>query len=213
MTLSDITTKVRRSLSDDSYDATLIMDAANYFIYSLFANTRTRLMETSSTLDGSAGDTEVALPDDINVWTSIYVTSPQVYDIKDHYAEYGNFMLDHADFATASARAARTWTDFGNQMRFAGPLLTDTTFQIDYVRTPKPMTAQGSKCELPDQYIELAVRGTKARVLEIDENYDYAGVESDELGPLVTTFIRNEARGGGKTGPTIMRTKRRHVRL
>ncbi len=45
--------------------------------------------------------------------------------------------------------------------------------------------------------------------MEIDEDYAEGDQERSLLDPLVTTFIRNEARGGGKTKPTVIRTNRR----
>jgi len=208
MTLEQIIASVRRLLQDDEYDATVITEAANWFVYELFNNNHTRLMETSTTLDGALNDTLVDFPDDMLAWVTIYLTIPQVYDLKHSYQDYGDFMASHANFATASSGQARDWTDFGNAMRFAQPLNGSHTFNLDYIREPVPMEELTDDCEVPGRYIELVAKGTKARVMEIDEDYAEAAQERTLLDPLVTTFIRNEARGGGKTKPTVIRTNR-----
>lgn len=211
MTLAQIIASVRRLLQDDEYDADTIMEAANWFVYELFNNNHTRLMEQSITLEPGAGDLAINFPDDMMAWTTMYLTSPQIYDLTNYYKEYGDFMKAHANFATATAGQPRYWTDFGNAIRFAQPLSVDAVINVDYVRAPKAMVANSSKCEVPARYAELVAKGTKARIMEIDEDYQEANQERALLAPLVTTFIRNEARGGGKTKPTIMRTNRRSI--
>lgn len=211
MTLSQIIASVRRLLQDDEYDAATITEAANWFVYELFNNNHTRFMEATTTLEVSPGDTGVDFPEDLLAWTTIYLTTPQVYDMSSYYHQYGDFMKAHANFATATSAQARDWTDFGNSMRFASPLSADSVFNLDYIREPVPMENVGDSCEVPGRYAELVAKGTKARIMEIDEDYDEAKQERNLLAPLVTTFIRNEARGGGKTKPTIMRTNRRAV--
>lgn len=213
MTLNDITIRTRALLGDPSYNATTIQNAANDFVNELFNNTRTSMMETSIELTGSASETTIKLPTDIMIWTTVYLTSPDVYDLRDFYMEYAPFMAEHADFATRTASKPYEWTQFAGVMRLSAPLSTDVTIQMDYIRTPKVMTGPGSKCELPDRYMELITRGTKARCLEVDENYDEAGAERDILAPLVTTFIRNESRGGVKSGPVVAYSRRRGLRL
>lgn len=208
MRLVDIKTKVRKLLQDDQYDGDLIRDAANYVVYDLFNNTKTRLMEESDTITALAGATAADFPSDMMNWISIYATKPQVFEITDNYMQYSEFMQRHAGFATASSGRVGDWTDFGNGMRFAQPLSVSHTFQIDYVREPIPMERDNDECELPDRYEELLLKGTKARIMEIDEDYAEGDQERALLEPLVTAFIRNEARGGGKTKPTVIRTRR-----
>lgn len=208
MTLADIKTAVRILLQDDQYDGDTIAQAANWFIYELANNNKLRMFEDSETLTGAVSDTTVAFPENMLAWTAIYCTAPSVFDIGASYQEYGEFMQYNANFAGATAGRAKDWTDFGNAMRFAQPLSIEHTFQFDYVREPVAMENDTDDCEIPDRYIELVSRGTKARILEIEEDYDFAREERDIIEPLQTTFIRNESRGGGKTRPTVIRTRR-----
>lgn len=209
MTLADIKASVRGLLTDDQFDEDLITEAANWFVYELFNNTRTRLMESSDTITALAGAVGADFPSDYMTWISIYATSPQVADITRDYVQYAQFMETSANFATAGSARLRRWTMFGNAMRFANPLDVAHTFQIDYLREPTPMEDDGDDCEVPDRYGELVSKGTLARIMEINEDYAEAAQERTNMETLVNTFIRNEARGGGKTGPIIMNSRRR----
>jgi len=209
MTLADIVSSVRGLLTDDQFDEDLIREAANWFVYELFNNTRTRLMESSDTISASINATTADFPDDMMTWIAIYRTAPDVAPITEDYVPYAQFMQRHANFATATAGRLRDWTMYGNQMRFGAPLSVAHTFQIDYLREPTPMEDDTDDCEVPDRYSELVSKGTLARIMEINEDYAEAAQERTNLEPLVNTFIRNEARGGGKTGPIIMNSRRR----
>lgn len=206
---TDIIGFTRQLLQDDSYSADVILQAANWFIYELANNNRLRLFEDSTELTASAGDTSLPFPDTSLAWTGIYQTLPQTYDLSDSMVDYNTFMRSNANFASSAAGQLRNWTMFGNGMRFAVPLLTDVTIQFDFVAEPAEMESPSDDCVIPRRYSEMIARGTKARILEIEEDYDYAAQERNLLDPLMTTFIRNEARGGGKTKPTIIRTGRR----
>lgn len=208
MNLGDYKQAVRGLLQDDQFDEDLITQALNWFVYELFNNTRTRLMEESDTITASAGDTTVDFPSDLMTRISLWATVPDVYQLDDNELEYGDFMRSHAGFATSTASRAGKWTTFGNAIRLAAPLNADHTFQIDYLREPIPMENDSDECEVPDRYSELVAKGALARVMEINEDYAEAAQERQNLDPLLTTFIRNEARGGGKTRPTVIRTRR-----
>ena len=208
MTLADIKKSVRGLLQDDQFDGDLIREAANWFVYEIFNNTRTRLMESSDTITAAAGDTTMDLPDDFMTRINIYLTAPQIYSINDSEMPYDSFMREYANFATSRPAQVGRWTPYGMGIRFSAPLNADHTFQIDYLREPVPMEQGSDECEVPDRYSELVAKGALARIMEINEDYAEASQERNNLEPQLTVFIRNEARGGGKTGPSIIRTGR-----
>lgn len=216
ITTKDVITAVRAKLSDSAFDQLLIIDALNFFIADLYHNTRTRRMETNDQLFPGAGDTTADLSDDTDSIIRLTVTSPNVYDLSDNYMEYGDFMRMFPKWQTDSAKALQQWTDFANALRFSAPLLTNTTIDIDYMRTPVLSTLTSStpsdSIELDEGYKELATLGTLARCMESNEDYAEAESERQNLAPLVTAWTRNEGRGGIKTGPVIMRSNRRSTR-
>lgn len=213
MTGAQIVGWVRDKLGDTSFDQQEILDAANWFVNSLFFNTQTRLMEESDTLFASAGDSTVDLPDDYQtiIVDSPAVVSPQIYSLKNYHMQYGDFMKQFPGYNAPStqAQALAYWTTFSNTMRFSAPLLADTQINVDYCRLPVDMASTTSTCEVPDQYTELVVEGTLARCMQTNEDYPEASQELANNSPLVTAFIRREARGAQVTGPVIIRNNRR----
>lgn len=209
-TLAEIRESVRGKLDDDSYEASAIDEAANDFQNDIFMNHRIRTMETSDTVSVSAGDTTMALPDDFQTVIRMFVADgARSYDITENYIDYNSFMNRFANFADASSAAIHSWTDYGNGLRFSAPVLADSSVLVDYLRVPKYMKNDSSKFEISMQYRELCVLGTLARVMERDEDYDVAAVERNKLDGLVTAFVRNMGRGQIKTGPNVIRTRRR----
>lgn len=202
---------VRDLLQDDAFSQDTIVRAANWFQNELCNKNRLRIMEESDLLTANIGDTTADLPNDIQRIVTLYVTAPQKYDLMKNYREYGEFMELYPDFATATQHQLSYWTDWGNAMRFSAPLNAAHTIQIDYLRRPKKVSKDGDSWEFPDQYDEMLAKGTLVRCMEINEDYDEAARERALLQPLVTDFIKNEARGQIKTGPVIMRTNRRRI--
>lgn len=211
MTLAQIRSWVQDKLGDTAFETTLIDSSANWFVQQLFANTRTRLMEANDQLFGSAGDTEIDLPDDLQtlIKEGLYLISPQVWDMGPYFMEYGDFMKTYPGYASYTASLPYQWTDFNNAMRLAAPLSADVEINCDYIRKPVDMVAATSICEVPDNYQELVVLGTLIRCMNTNEDYGEAASENVNLQALITAFIRNEGRGQLKTGPTNMRTNRR----
>ncbi len=209
--LSEIKISVRGLLTDDQYDGILIDEAANWVVLDLFTTYRLRMAESSDTLTALTNATSVNFPSDMLTRLEWYLTSPTKMDMKRYYVEYGDFMRNYSDFATATASRAREWTDFGKAARFASPLNANHSWSIDYLRYPALMESDTDACEISKAYSELISKLTLARIMEINEDYAEAQQERKNAAPLVTTFVRNEGRGGGKTGPTIMRTNRGQV--
>lgn len=210
MTLADIKNDVRGLLQDDQFDEDLITQGANWYQNWLFARYRLRMAESDDTMTALAGATSVDFPSDMLTRIAIWCTSPNTFNMRSGFQEYETFMQNNAGFATASPAQARSWTEFGRAMRLSAPLSANHTFQIDYLRTPVDMENDGDDCELPDIYREMMARGTLVGMMTINEDYEEADQQrTDFLSPLETVFVRNEGRGGGKTGPAaVVRTNR-----
>jgi hypothetical protein len=212
MVLSDLRFSVRNRLDDTSFDQATVDESINWFVFEVCNDHRLRIMEANDDMFISAADVMADFPDDMQTIINLHVTSPQVYNILNRYIEYGDFMRNYPGYQTYAASQLYSWTDYGNAMRFAGPVLADTTVNIDYLRRPTTMVADTDVCEFQDQYFEMVVLGALARCMERNEDYAEAQSERGKLAPLMTAFIRNEGRGQIKLGPTIMRSNRRGPR-
>lgn len=210
MKTSEIVSSVRSLLDDEEFDKDKIIEAANWLQDSIFNNHRTRIMEASVTdIEAAINDVTFPLPDDLQTIITTYVTSPRIINLESRFLQYESFMPVFANFASATATPINKWTLFGNAVRFSAPLSEVTLFSLDYLRKPVAMKRDNDVCEIPDNYKEIISRGSLARLMERNEDYDEADVEYARIEPLITTFVRNEGRGQGKTGPVVMRSNRR----
>jgi hypothetical protein len=208
MIRSELITAVRTQLGDDGYDGDSIAEAGNWFVDEVCNNNHLRRMEDSDELSADIGDTTMDFPDTMKTMVSLYLTSPQVFDMTKRYVAYGDFMRSYANFASATASQASFWTDWGNAVRFSAPLNVAHTFQCDFLRNAVHVEDDSDEYDFPTSYDELLVAGATIRVMEIEEDYETASQKRDIMAPLMTTFIKNESRGQIKTGPNIMRTNR-----
>ena len=213
MKLSEIVSSVRGRLDDQSFSSATITEAANWLQNDIFSSTRTRLMETSTTINVSAGAVVANLPDDFNTIISVYQTSPKTFDLMPLFINHADFVQMFPDFATKTASVIQYWTDFSNQIRFSAPLSTNVVLAMDYIRQPVAMARDTDVCEIPDQYKEIITRGTLLRVMEQNEDYAEASSERQIVNALITNFITSEGRGQVKTGPVIMKSNRRRYSL
>ena len=211
MILSDVRQAVRSNLDDMQYDGAKIDMAINWFQNELFNNTRTSLMETTTNLNVAQGASSVPLPADCQLLLNLIVTSSPVRSIWSRQLDTNIFDSTFPNFAGYAQRTADQWTIYGRNIRFSGPVSAATVLRADYVRRPVLATDAAPTLELPDQYFELVVLGAQARVMEVNEDFAEASQIRNNLDPLVTTFIRNEARGGQVAGPRIMRSNRRRM--
>lgn len=202
-TLADVRTSVRRKLGDTGYDAATIDECANDFQFELFNDNRIRFMEESTPLAISSGVTTVPFPDDFMTMLSIIIfySATQYRDITKNLMAYNEFMRQYPDYSVVTARGPMEFTFFGEGIRLSARTDGAYTGMLDYLRSPVPLTADGTEWELPINYKEMAVLGTLEKVLFVDEELDTADFALDRLQSLRTSFIRNYGRGSGKVGP------------
>lgn len=205
---TELVALVRDKIGDDAYDSKTILTAGNWFLNELANKNRLRIFEESDKITAAAGKFTADFPSDMQTMISLYVTAPSTYDFTKSYIEYGDFMKSYANFATASPGRASQWTDFGNAIRFSAPLNVTHSISVDYLRRPRQVEGEAGEYELPRQYDELLVKGALIRIMDQDEDYDVSGQERSLLSPMVASLVKNEGRGGIKTGPIIMRTNR-----
>ena len=211
MILSNVRQAVRSNLDDTQYPGAKIDQAINWFQNELFTNTRTSLLETSADINVALNAASAPLPADLQVILDMTVTAPGVYSINTNKLDSTTFAKRYPNYTGYSAQAASEWTIYGRSVRFSAPVSAATTIRLDYVRRPTTAVLDDDELEAPDQYFELYVLGAQARIMEINEDFAEAAQIRNNLDALVTTFIRNEGRGGIVAGPTIMRSNRRRL--
>lgn len=218
-TLSSYRADIRLDIDDTDYSAAVIDRAINDYINEIAMRSKYRRLETSDDLFIAQGDFEVEFPDDKMVLLNMSVTSPSpARRIMDNYMSYNDFVINHPGYATVGQQAVAglEWTDFGDGMRLSAPASADTTVSCEYIRVPSKLESDSDENELDpnDVYHEMFVIGGKVRAMERNEDYEEAAEERKKLSGRVINgiyrpgleevFIRNEGRGGIKSGPNIM---------
>lgn len=221
--LSSYRADIREDIDDTDYSATVIDRAINDYINEIALRSKYRKLETSDELFISQGDFEVEFPDDKMLILNMSVTTPSpARRIMDNYSSYNEFINNNPGYASAGQQAVAgvEWTDFGDGMRLSAPASADTTVFCEYIRVPSRLEDDGDENELDpnDVYHEMFVIGGKVRAMERNEDYEEAAEERKKLSGRVINgiyrpgleeiFIRNEGRGGIKSGPNVMGTGR-----
>lgn len=207
MTGNELVTAVRGLMDDDQFDSATIIQNGNWVQNDLYAGTRTRQMETTATLNVTANDTTETLPTNLQTLISMRVTSPRVYDITNLYVDQDRFMEVYPNWESETAAEIHEWTDFGGAIRFSRPVLANSTIKVDYLRKPVAVVQNTDSYELPALYDELLARRTLTRCMMQNEDYAESAQEQQFVNDLFSVFVRNEGRGGIKTGPTMMTSK------
>lgn len=208
MLLSEVRSSIRRKLDDQDYDGPTIDEAIGFFIDQLYNDSNIRRMEKSTAPILSQGATSIDLPVDFNKLISFSVVLPTNYNIDDSFVNYQDFTKLFSNYATVQPQPVSRWTIFGTTVRFSAPADTNYTFAFDYLRKPVRAIVDTDVIDIPDNYKELVVLGGTQRIMKINEDYDEGAFEANDLAAMVTSFIRNEGRGSGKTRPTIIRNNR-----
>lgn len=211
MTKAEIRELVRDKLDDGQFDAGIIDAAANHFQNEVFNSVRSRLMETTATITAAQGAYVTSdLPANFKKLIAISATSPTVFSfsLPDALLNYNQFMGLYPGYATYTQGEPRVFTVYGTGLRFSAPVNAAYTFMLDYLRRPTKMVGEDAVSDVPDDYEEMMVIGTLARVMEVNEDYNEADKERAKLAPMITNFRTDYGRGQFALGPTVMRTGR-----
>lgn len=218
-TLSSYRADIRTDLDDTDYEASVIDRAINDYINEIALRSRFRKLETTDELFISAGDTEVEFPDDKMLIINMSVTDPApARRIMQNYMAYNDFIMNHPGYASVGSQAVAglDWTDYADGMRLSAPASADSTIFCEYLRVPTKLESDDDENELDpnDVYHNMFVIGARVLAMERNEDYEEAAEERKKLSGRVVngvyrpgleeTFIKNEGRGGIKTGPNIM---------
>jgi hypothetical protein len=187
---SDLKTKLRTQIGDGSLDSTVMGDAINYTIQSVFNTIEITLNSAyqANTVIAGANTLTTALPDDLQRITALYVTSPasQAVDLTDYFVANKEFrnMFPVVD----QANPLKYWTFFTG-VEFSTLADQDYGVRIEYIKSVPLLTADADVPAIPQSFEELLMLGAKMRVYEQKEDFDYAGQFQTKYGDLLEAFL------------------------
>ena len=187
---SDLKTKLRTQIGDSSLDSTVMGDAINYTIQSVFNTIEITLNSSyqDNTVVTGANTLTTALPSDLQRITALYVTSPTAYatDLTDNFVANKEF---RKAFPTVTlSNPLKYWTFFTG-VEFSTLADQDHSIRIEYIKSVPLLTADADVPAIPQAFEELLMLGAKMRVYEQKEDFDYAGQFQTKYADLLEAFL------------------------
>lgn len=205
-TLSNIRSRVRLRLDDDSFEATAIDRAINDYQSDLTNRHEFTFMETLSTLALGQDAYTMSLPNDCQRLLALILIDPIVYraNYTNKYIDYNNFVDIYPTPDLTSSNIPNQWTIFAQQVRWSAPANAEYSFRIEYLKAAIPLTTDDSVTIIPDEFCEILVEGALVRLQKRDDDYDLANNERGDLLSMETALIGRYARGQTRRGPRRM---------
>jgi len=187
---SELKTKLRTQIGDGSLDSTVMGDAINYTIQSIFNTIEITLNSTyqANTVATGANTLTTALPDDLQRITALYITSPssQATDLTECFVTNKEFRK--AFPVVDQSNPLKYWTFFTG-VEFSTLADQDYGVRIEYIKSVPLLTADADVPAIPQSFEELLMLGAKMRVYEQKEDFDYAGQFQTKYGDLLEAFL------------------------
>lgn len=219
-TLTQIRTKVRTRLDDDSFEGNVIDEAVNNYIFDITGGHNFVFLEATATPPTVApGSNTLTLPSDFQNMRRLAITAPSNYlgDLSDSYVLYNDFYRQYPDPTQLTRGTPSAFTEYGGKFVFNVPADVTYTFALDYMNAPALLVSDSAICIIPDEFIECVVDGATYRIQKRDDDYDLATEEKTFLTPKEIQLIkrygsgRSNGRGRRMTGSLQARTRWQHM--
>lgn len=185
---SDLKTKLQTQIGDPNLDSSVMGDALNYTeqgLFNTFDLTLNSAQAANSVLVGT-NSLATALPSDFQRVLSLYVTSPQATDLTDYFIRVKDFRKNYPNAGTNTGYLDY-WTLFIT-IEFVNKASVTTALKLDYVKSVPLMSASTDVPTIPASFEELLVLGSKIRIYEQKEDFDYAQQFSNRYADMVEAF-------------------------
>lgn len=189
-TVTDLKTKLRTQIGDQSLDSTVMLDALNYTEQSIFNTLELTLNSDYQDYTVTAGSNTLstALPTDLQRITALYIIAPAGYaaDITDCFVSPKEFRKTYPVIDTTNP--LKYWT-FWVDIEFATKADQDHSLRIDYIKSMPLLSADADVPSIPQSFEELLILGAKMRIYEQKEDFDYAGQFQSRYADLLEAFL------------------------
>jgi hypothetical protein len=190
--LSDLQTKLKTQIGDPNLDSTVITDALNYTQQSIFGTFDTTLNSAQQTNAVALGANTLtaALPSDLQRISSLYISSPAAFatNLTKYFMPIKDFREVYPDAGVYDG-TLQDWS-FWTSVEFARKSTADVVVKIDYIKYVPMLSAPTDIPTIPQPYEELLILGSKMRIYEQKEDFDYAGQFNSRYADLLEAFIR-----------------------
>lgn len=183
--------KLTTQIGDPNLDSTVMGDALNYTeqsIFSAFDLTLNSAQQTNAVASG-ANTLTTALPSNLERISSLYVSSPaaSARNLTEYFVKVKDFRTLYPSAGTDTG-SLQEWTYY-TSVEFAVLASEATTIKLDYIKGVTIMSADADVPTIPQAYEELLMLGSKMRVYEQKEDFDYAGQFTNRYADLLEAFV------------------------
>ncbi len=211
--LSDIITKVQQRVRDTGYSTSEITNYLNDTLNDVYNEYRLPFMQTEQDYTLTAGVSDITngsgLPANFVQAVDLILTS----DGHQKVLPYNNVrsidrLHPDADNETVNPRGVPSeWYTYAETIRVFPEPDNAYTLTLRYYKKPTMLSGGNDVPELPSEFEELLVSGAAARVLQVKDNYDQAGIHLNRYDELLQKLVVKYSQS--QVGrPTTMRINR-----
>lgn len=192
-------------LDDDEFSSQIVDNFINDTQRNIFNQFELPFQEKIFQGTVPAQTTMFKFPSDVALLQSLVMTSPDgnQTDIGDSFLDFRTFNKAFPTPGNNEPGPITYWTLYAGNMLTSAPLDQDYTMNIFYIKKPKTLVSSTDIPEIPEEFSELLILGTFARIQKRNEDFDLAAVTEQEynnnLDLLVTRYGFRKA-----DGPIIM---------
>lgn len=191
-TFGDLKTKLQTQVGDPSLSDSVAGDALNYTEQSIFNSFDLTLNSATQTnaLAAVATALTTALPSNFQRVYSLYITSPTGLsaDITPYYINPKDFRQRHTASQSLTT-APPTWWTYFTTIEFAYKADQAYVIKVDYIKSITQMSAALDVPTVPSAFEELLTIGSKIRIYEQKEDFDYAAQFSNRYADLLEALV------------------------
>jgi len=187
----DLKTKLKTQVGDPNLDSTVSGDAINHTQQSIFGDFDITLNSATQTNAVAAGANTLtsAMPTDFQRVSSLYISAPAALatDLTEDFVKVRDFRKRFPDAGTYTG-PLKEWTYF-TSIEFAVLASTAVTMKLDYIKTVPILSATSDVPVIPESFEELLLLGSKIRIYEQKEDFDYAAQFRNRYADLLEAFV------------------------
>lgn len=199
-TLGSIVSSVQKRVKDTSYDTTEIKEYINDTQSDIFNEYRLNFMEKTQ------GYTTVANIADITNGAGLPVDYLVAIDLLNTTNSY-NILIEFMDtpsldtlftnptdtFQLTTTNSTLYWYKYAGVINLYPTPTISYTVRLRYYKMPTLLSGDSDIPELPSSFREILVLGAAYRVLQINDNYDQAGILQNKYDEILQKLVSNTA--------------------
>lgn len=191
---SDLKTKLQTQVGDPNLTDSIAGDALAYTeqdIFNKFDLTLNSDKQTNTITSGTNTLTS-SLPTDFQRVSNLYVTSPVNYSqsLKKYFMTPDAFREAYPAAGTTlyGSGPPTTWT-YWDSIEFAYLVDQTYTLKLDYIKNVPILASASDVPTIPQSFEEMLILGSKIRIFEQKEDFDYASQFYNRFADIVEAFV------------------------